>query len=83
MMDGHSVSGASVGVNVGRLDGRAKVTGAARYLADLPPREGELLGATVRSQVSLGISASSLGSPGFFPGCDLWAETSMVVPPCA
>jgi CO/xanthine dehydrogenase Mo-binding subunit len=43
-----------VGSSVGRIDGAAKVTGHARYLDDLPRREGELLGATVRSRVARG-----------------------------
>jgi len=44
----------NVGVSVGRVDGAAKVTGEARYVDDLPPREGELYGATVRSQIDRG-----------------------------
>jgi CO/xanthine dehydrogenase Mo-binding subunit len=43
-----------VGESVGRVDGAAKVTGQARYVDDLPPRDGELLGATVRSPVARG-----------------------------
>jgi CO/xanthine dehydrogenase Mo-binding subunit len=44
----------SVGVSVGRVDGTAKITGAARYVDDIPPMAGELRGATVRSQVPRG-----------------------------
>ena len=46
---------AQVGTSVGRVDGAAKVTGAARYVDDLPAREGELWGATVRSSVARGV----------------------------
>lgn len=46
---------ANVGVSVGRVDGAAKVTGAARYVDDLPPMDGELHGATVRSAVARGV----------------------------
>jgi len=44
----------TVGESVSRVDGAAKVTGRARYLDDLPPLEGELWGATVRSRVARG-----------------------------
>ncbi|MBU0549921.1 xanthine dehydrogenase family protein molybdopterin-binding subunit [Myxococcota bacterium] len=38
-----------IGTNYQRLDGRAKVTGAARYVDDLPQPEGCLFGLTLRS----------------------------------
>src|SRR5206468_3952773 len=44
----------SVGTSVPRVDGAAKVTGAARYVDDLPPRPGELFGRAVRSKVARG-----------------------------
>jgi len=73
-MEGDSVSKASVGVSVGRLDGHAKVTGAAQYLADLPPLEGELLGATVRSQVPRGVIQSIELDPDFD-----WSDVTCVL----
>jgi CO/xanthine dehydrogenase Mo-binding subunit len=45
----------TVGTSVPRVDGAAKVTGAARYVDDLPRLPGELLGATVRSPVPRGV----------------------------
>lgn len=45
----------SVGSSVSRVDGPAKVTGKAQYVDDIPPMEGELVGATVRSTVPRGI----------------------------
>src|SRR5688572_3229952 len=44
----------AIGVSVPRIDGAPKVTGAARYVDDLPARPGELFGATVRSAVPHG-----------------------------
>src|SRR4051812_31398677 len=44
----------TVGSNVPRVDGPAKVTGEARYVDDLPRRPGELFGATVRSSTPRG-----------------------------
>jgi CO/xanthine dehydrogenase Mo-binding subunit len=44
----------AVGTNIERKDGAAKVSGAARYVDDLPPMPGELHGATVRSRVARG-----------------------------
>jgi CO/xanthine dehydrogenase Mo-binding subunit len=48
-------AGHSVGVNVVRVDGAAKVSGAARYVDDLPHMDGELHGMTVRSPVPRGV----------------------------
>jgi CO/xanthine dehydrogenase Mo-binding subunit len=46
-----AVMATSVGTSVPRVDGAAKVTGAARYVDDLPALAGELFGATVRSAI--------------------------------
>ncbi|RLB54218.1 MAG: xanthine dehydrogenase [Deltaproteobacteria bacterium] len=74
MMEGNSSFKASVGVSVSRLDGGAKVAGTAQYVADLPRREGELWGATVRSQVPRGI----IKSIDFDPDCD-WGDVTCVL----
>ncbi|HVY49898.1 MAG TPA: molybdopterin cofactor-binding domain-containing protein, partial [Minicystis sp.] len=55
-----------VGRSVPRVDGVAKVTGAARYVDDLPRMPGELFGATIRSPVPRGV----LRSVGFDPAFD-------------
>ena len=49
------MSTSSVGSNVSRVDGAAKVTGDALYVDDLPRMDGELYGATVRSEVARGL----------------------------
>jgi CO/xanthine dehydrogenase Mo-binding subunit len=74
MMDDNSGFKASVGVSVGRVDGHAKVSGTAQYIADYPRRDGELLGATVRSQVPRGI----IKSVDFDPSFD-WSDVTRVV----
>jgi CO/xanthine dehydrogenase Mo-binding subunit len=55
----------AVGASVGRVDGEAKVTGTACYVDDIPNREGELLGATVRSPVPRGRIRSIELDPSF------------------
>ncbi len=62
-----------VGANVVRIDGAAKVTGAARYVDDLPPRPGELHGATVRSKVARGILRGVALDPAFD-----WSDVTVV-----
>ena len=47
-------SPSTVGRSVPRADGAAKVTGAARYIDDLPAMPGEIFGRTVRSAVPRG-----------------------------
>lgn len=64
----------SVGASVGRVDGAAKVTGAARYVDDLPPMEGELIGMTVRSQVPRGILERVELDPSFD-----WSDVTVVL----
>lgn len=51
----HASLAPTVGTNVPRVDGAAKVTGEARYVDDLPKRPGELTGATLRSPVPRGL----------------------------
>jgi CO/xanthine dehydrogenase Mo-binding subunit len=58
-------SGANVGASVGRVDGAAKVTGAARYVDDIEPMEGELHGLTVRSRVARGVISEIVLDPSF------------------
>ncbi len=63
----------SVGTSVPRLDGAAKVTGIARYVDDLPPRTGELHGATVRSAVPRGLLRGVRLDPAFD-----WSDVTVV-----
>jgi len=49
-----TASAHTVGTSVPRADGAAKVTGAARYVDDLPAMPGEIFGRTVRSPVPRG-----------------------------
>lgn len=57
--------GPTVGVSVSRVDGPAKLTGRARYVDDLPPMPGELIGRTVRSTVPRGVLRSVRRDPTF------------------
>ena len=63
----------SVGSSVGRVDGAAKVTGRALYVDDLPAMDGELFGATVRSQVACGRIKSITQDPAFD-----WSDVTVV-----
>jgi CO/xanthine dehydrogenase Mo-binding subunit len=65
---------ASVGRNVPRVDGVAKVTGAARYVDDLPALPGELHGATVRSPIARGRIRSIRLDPAFD-----WSDVTVVL----
>lgn len=56
-----------------RVDGAAKVSGAARYIDDLPRMEGELYGATVRSDIPRGL----LRGIAFDPAFD-WSDVTRV-----
>src|SRR5687767_9051036 len=69
-----SVSAPTVGTDVPRLDGAAKVTGQALYVDDLPPMPGELHGATVRSPTARG----RLRAVRFDPNFD-WTDVTRVV----
>jgi CO/xanthine dehydrogenase Mo-binding subunit len=63
----------SVGVSVPRVDGAAKVTGEALYVDDLPKRDGELHGATVRSPVARGVLRGVRLDPAFD-----WSDVTIV-----
>jgi xanthine dehydrogenase molybdopterin-binding subunit B len=63
----------AIGESVPRLDGAPKVLGTARYVDDLPPRPGELFGATVRSRVPRG----KLRALRFDPSFD-WSDVTVV-----
>jgi CO/xanthine dehydrogenase Mo-binding subunit len=65
--------GRAVGTSVGRVDGAAKVSGAARYVDDLPRMAGELRGATVRSPVARGVIRSIELDPSFD-----WSDVTVV-----
>jgi len=58
------MSPASVGASPPRVDGAAKVTGAARYVDDLQP-DGALFGRTVRSEVARGVLTGIERDPDF------------------
>jgi CO/xanthine dehydrogenase Mo-binding subunit len=62
-----------IGVNVPRTDGLAKVTGAAKYVDDLPTMEGELWGVTVRSPVARGVIRKLEKDPSFD-----WSDVTIV-----
>ncbi len=64
----------NIGASVGRVDGAAKVSGAARYVDDIPPRPGELFGATVRSQVARGVLERVELDPAFD-----WSDVTVVL----
>ncbi|MEZ4446761.1 MAG: xanthine dehydrogenase family protein molybdopterin-binding subunit [Polyangiaceae bacterium] len=63
----------AVGESKGRVDGAVKVTGAARYVDDIPPRPGELFGATLRSKVD----RARLGGIRLDPSFD-WSDVTVV-----
>ncbi len=63
----------NVGSSVGRVDGPSKVTGAARYVDDLPPMDGELFGATLRSPVARGRLRALTLDPSFD-----WSDVTVV-----
>lgn len=63
----------AVGVSVPRVDGAPKVLGTAQYVDDIPPRHGELFGATVRSPVARGL----LRAVRFDPSFD-WSDVTVV-----
>ncbi|MBN4059088.1 xanthine dehydrogenase family protein [Endomicrobium sp. AH-315-J14] len=62
-----------VGTSVGRVDGAGKVTGDALYVDDLPPREGELHGLTVRSEIARGKLTAIVLDPDFD-----WSDVTVV-----
>lgn len=63
----------TVGVSVPRTDGAAKVTGAARYVDDLPAMPGELFGRTIRSTTPRGILRGVRLDPAFD-----WSDVTVV-----
>ncbi|AKT43162.1 xanthine dehydrogenase family protein molybdopterin-binding subunit [Chondromyces crocatus] len=63
----------TVGVSVPRTDGAAKVTGAARYVDDLPPMPGEIFGRTIRSTLPHGILRGIRLDPDFD-----WSDVTVV-----
>ncbi len=64
----------NVGRSVGRVDGAAKVSGAAHYVADIPTMAGELVGATVRSQVARALIEKIELDPAFD-----WTDVTVVL----
>lgn len=64
--------GERVGASPPRVDGAAKVTGAARYVDDLQP-PGCLVGRTVRSRVAHGVLRALERDPGFD-----WSDVTFV-----
>lgn len=63
----------TVGKSVPRADGVAKVTGAARYVDDLPALPGEIFGRTVRSPVPRGVLRGVHLDPAFD-----WSDVTVV-----
>lgn len=63
----------TVGVSVPRTDGVAKVTGAARYVDDLPAMPGEIFGRTIRSTTPRGILRGVRLDPAFD-----WSDVTVV-----
>src|SRR5262245_34955773 len=59
------MSSTQVGASLPRIDGVAKVTGAARYVDDLPLEPGTLHGRTVRSRVPHGVLEGIRLDPAF------------------
>lgn len=55
----------TIGTNIPRVDGAAKVTGRALYVDDIPREEGELFGVTVRSPLPRGRIRSIVFDPSF------------------
>jgi xanthine dehydrogenase molybdopterin-binding subunit B len=68
-----SSGGGAVGRSVRRSDGEAKVRGSARYVDDLPPLPGEILGATVRADVARGRIVAVTLDPSFD-----WSDVTVV-----
>ncbi|MCC6556321.1 MAG: xanthine dehydrogenase family protein [Polyangiaceae bacterium] len=66
-------AGRVVGTNVPRIDGAAKVSGAARYVGDLPAMPGEISGKTVRSAAPRGALRGVRLDPAFD-----WSDVTVV-----
>lgn len=64
----------TVGTSVPRIDGPPKVTGAARYIDDLPTMAGEIFGRTVRSPVPRGLLRGVRLDPAFD-----WSDVTVVL----
>lgn len=67
-------STSTVGSSVPRTDGPLKVTGASRYVDDIPAMPGEIFGRTVRSPVPRGILRGVRLDPGFD-----WSDVTVVL----
>ncbi|MGK3991766.1 xanthine dehydrogenase family protein molybdopterin-binding subunit [Sorangium sp. So ce1024] len=67
-------SASAVGISVPRADGPPKVTGASRYVDDLPAMPGEIFGRTVRSPVPRGILRGVRLDPAFD-----WSDVTVVL----
>lgn len=63
----------TVGTSVPRIDGAAKVTGRALYVDDIPAKEGEIFGVTVRSPVPRGVLRGVSLDPDFD-----WSDVTVV-----
>ncbi|WP_437709068.1 xanthine dehydrogenase family protein molybdopterin-binding subunit [Sorangium sp. So ce448] len=67
-------SASTVGSSVPRTDGPHKVTGASRYVDDIPAMPGEIFGRTVRSPVPRGILRGVRLDPAFD-----WSDVTVVL----
>ncbi|WP_437275648.1 xanthine dehydrogenase family protein molybdopterin-binding subunit [Sorangium sp. So ce375] len=67
-------SASTVGSSVPRTDGPPKVTGASRYVDDIPAMPGEIFGRTVRSPVPRGILRGVRLDPAFD-----WSDITVVL----
>ncbi|WP_437323889.1 xanthine dehydrogenase family protein molybdopterin-binding subunit [Sorangium sp. So ce381] len=67
-------STSTVGSSVPRTDGPLKVTGASRYVDDIPAMPGEIFGRTVRSPVPRGILRGVRLDPAFD-----WSDVTVVL----
>ncbi|WP_437522922.1 xanthine dehydrogenase family protein molybdopterin-binding subunit [Sorangium sp. So ce726] len=67
-------SASTVGSSVPRTDGPPKVTGASRYVDDIPAMPGEIFGRTVRSPVPRGILRGVRLDPAFD-----WSDVTVVL----
>jgi CO/xanthine dehydrogenase Mo-binding subunit len=73
MVASSPASARAVGTSVPRTDGPPKVTGASRYVDDLPARPGEIFGRTVRSPVPRGVLRGVRLDPAFD-----WSDVTVV-----
>ena len=73
MVTSSPASARAVGTSVPRTDGPPKVTGASRYVDDLPAMPGEIFGRTVRSPVPRGVLRGVRLDPAFD-----WSDVTVV-----